>query len=73
MATKSSRILALTNPKRFGLEIVHVFFGEARRCRHQDVALAGDLLRFSGLGDCARIQRFIACENGEIITESVEV
>ncbi len=71
MATRSSRTLALTKPSRFGLEIVRVIFGRVRRSPTQDVALSGELVRFSGFGDAALPQVFVAYENGQIILRPV--
>lgn len=67
MATHSSRMLALTSPARFGLEVVRVFFGEIRPDPHQVSVISGDLVRLKGLGALARPQVFVAYENGQVL------
>lgn len=61
---RSSRMVALTKPSRFGLVVVQEFFGQVRTASSQDTVVAGDLVRFAG---CVHV--FVAYENGEVLLE----
>jgi hypothetical protein len=45
LSTKTSRMVAVTNPIRWSFEVVDVFFGEVRPRRSQTIALKGDMIR----------------------------
>lgn len=68
-SSRSSRMKALANPARIGLEVVRVWevFGERvvrPAQRGQGCVLSGQLVRIKGMGDRARPMRFEYAENG---------
>ena len=62
--TRSSRTLALTNPRRFGLEIVKVHFEQACYSSYQGVAKSGDFVVLLGMRKTFVPHRFDYVENG---------
>ena len=66
--SKTSRMVALTNPSRFGFEIVDVFFGQIRLRSDQTLAVKGDCLRNKETGV---VSVFHYRENNQIVTEEM--
>ena len=55
-ASRSSTMVAITRPVRWGYEIVDVFFGETRVRADQGIAVAGDLLRDLDTGEIVALR-----------------
>lgn len=68
ISTKTSKMVAITNPIRWSFEVVDVFFGEVRPRRNQTIALKGDMVRDLETGD---VFRFNGREGDMILIEEV--
>jgi hypothetical protein len=56
LSTKTSRMVAVTNPIRWSFEVVDLFFGEVRPRRNQTLAMKGDLVRDLETGEVYILQ-----------------
>ena len=70
---RSSRILALVNPRKYGLEIVKVRNGKAYRyARYQGVVISGEFVVLLGMKDTFVPHRFDYVENGVLHLTSIK-